>query len=141
MSANSARNSLPISIMTFSGQGYQVSHVSSTSLSTTSAVLVLISLISNHPVPGSIIVTAHNLIGFLFFCMSLYYLYGPIKSTHRVSHGTCSACFSGRFLYFFLFLLHNWQVWHLLHTSCTVSLRFYHVKCCLIVCSVLVSPG
>ena len=32
-------------------------------------------------------------------------------------------------------------MWYLLHTSCTVSRRFFQVKCCLIVCSVLVSPG
>ena len=56
----SPMNSMPLSNISWVGHGYRVSHVCSTTFATRSAVLVLISLISNHDVAGSIIVTHHS---------------------------------------------------------------------------------
>ena len=56
------------------------------------AVLLSICAISKQPVAGSIIVKHHNLSGF-FPCRGI--VYGPMRSTHRVSQGFVSACLGG----------------------------------------------
>ena len=82
-----------------SGTGESWRQVNSTKLATTVAASLLgISLISNHPVAGSIIVTHHR---FSVFFPGRFIVYGPIKSTHNFSHGSASASLIGRCPYFF----------------------------------------
>ena len=100
--ANSAINSEPLSKMTLVGHGYLHSQVCSTKLAMVSALLSLIVHSSNHPVAGSIIVRHQRIKFFLEFC---FIVYGPMRSTHRMSQGMASASFSGRCPYFFVCLL------------------------------------
>jgi hypothetical protein len=102
------------------------------------ASLFGISLISNHPVAGSIIVTHQST---RFFLPHLLIVYGPTKSTHNTSQGSASASFGGNNPYFLLDHFVFWHIWHFVHTSCTSFLSFGHHRYCLRVCSVLVSPG
>ena len=62
-------------------------------------------------------------------------------STHKVSHGSASASLGGNFPYLIDFLLVNWHSLNFLQAFSTSPLRFFQVKCCLIVASVLVEPG
>ena len=62
-----------------------------------SAILLVICAISNQPVAGSIIVRHHNLSGVYTFRGIVY---GPTRSTHRVSQGFVSAFLGGSFPYF-----------------------------------------
>ena len=101
------------------------------------AVLLGSCAISNQPVSGSIIVRHHNLSG--FFPQRI--VYGPMRSTHRVSHGFVSACLGGSFPYFWFVVFSLWQVGHFLHTSWTIVQRTLQSKCWRRVCSVRVSPG
>ena len=54
------------------------------------AILLGICTILNNPMAGLIIVRYHNLSGFLPFRGIVY---GPMRSTHRVSQGFVSACY------------------------------------------------
>ena len=101
-------------------------------------VLSFISTISNQPVAGSIIVRHHKVKAFLYFLLSVY---GPMRSTHRVSQGSASACFSDKNPYFFVYLFVIWHVEHVPHCFCTSFLRFLKVKCCQIDSSVWFIPG
>ena len=136
--ANSSMNSVPQSKVIIVGQGYLVNHVSSTELATIAASLLGISLISNHPVAGSIIVTHHKV---SVFFPGRFIVYGPIRLTHNFSHGSASASLIGRCPYFFFVRFVIWHVWHRPQTCATCCRKFRHVKCWRIVCSVLVSPG
>ena len=102
------------------------------------AVLLGICAISNQLVAGSIIVRHHNLSGFFTFWGIVY---GPIRSTHRVSQGFVSACLGGSLPYFWFFFFALWQVGHFLQTSWTVVRSPLQSKCWRRVCSVRVSPG
>ena len=107
---------------------------------TVSARLSGISAISIHPVAGSIIVAHHKSTSFLELgCLNLY---GPIRSTHSLSHGSASASLAGSWPYLELWV--RFVVWHVTHleqTLRTVVVNPRHQKCCLMVISVLVSPG
>ena len=120
--ANSAINSLPRSDITCVGQGYQVNHACSTILAMVSALLFGISLISNHPVAGSIIAIHHNVKGLelLFFMV-----YGPIRLTQSFSHGSAFASLGSKCPYFFFCHFAIWQVGHFEQTSCTCRLRCF----------------
>ena len=102
------------------------------------AVLLGIFAISNQPVAGSIIVRHHNLGGFYPFWGIVY---GPMRSTHRVSQEFVSACLGGSLPYFWFVVFDLWHVGHFLHTSWTVVWRPFQSKCWRRVCSVRVYPG
>ena len=130
MSWTSAMNSRLRSIITSSGHGYLSSQVRCSKLLISSACLFGTSTISNQPVAGSIIVRQCSVISvlgrmtlpFLFFVSGLPNLYGPMRSIHRVFHGTTFGSFGGRCPSLRRRFLDTWQSWHLLHTSTTVFL-------------------
>ena len=83
-------NSVPWSHTSLVGHGYLVNHAISTRLAILIAVLSFsMDAISNHPVAGSIIVTAYSFNGFSLPRVGI--VYGPTRSTHSISHGSLFA--------------------------------------------------
>ena len=76
--------------------------------------------ISNQPVAGSIILRHHSLSGFLTFRGIVY---GPIRSTHIMSHGLVSSCFCSSFPYLWLVVLDLFHVGNFLHTLWNILWR------------------
>jgi hypothetical protein len=77
---------------------------------TSAAVLLGIYCISNQPVTGSIMVIDTMVLNLFFF--AAYLLYGPIKSTHSVSHGLDSASLAGSLP---CLMVVSFAFWHVLH--------------------------
>ena len=98
-------NSVPLSKMTFLGRGYLASHV----VLNNWLILALdfsfsgSSVISNQPVAGSMNVIAINVRSLPVLSVTVY---GPIKSTHTVSHGVVVVFLGGNFPYFLFFFLY-----------------------------------
>ena len=97
VSRTSAANSLPLSMTTSVGHGYRVNQVNSSRLAISSAAFMSTWVISNHPVAGSIMVRQWSCVS----CLPFPILYGPMRSMHKVCHGTTSgAGLGGSFPYF-----------------------------------------
>ena len=104
----SALNSLPRSKMTSEGHGQCDNHACSGTLVMLSVAFVDVSLISNQPVVGSIIVKAQSVNGSFFLFLQLI-LHGPIRSTHEASQGAISASLGGMCPCFFW---DHFVTWH-----------------------------
>ena len=78
------------------GHGYLDNHVCSILFAITSADLVLIVVMSNQLVAGSIMINACKVSVWLFGCLKDY---GPMRSTQINSHGLTLTYLSGRCLY------------------------------------------
>ena len=85
------------------GRGHRVNHVLLNAFMTVFAFLSAISVTSNHPVTGSIIVNARS----VCVAVGVGTTYGPIKSTFTQDHGSSSASFGGKCPYFFRCFLNN----------------------------------
>ena len=70
------------------GHGYLVINIFSTLLTIISAHFVLIDIMSNHMIAGSIIVNAHNYTVWFLGCLNVW---GTIKLMHSTSHGVALA--------------------------------------------------
>jgi hypothetical protein len=94
----------------YCGHGYQLSHTLSKTFATYSVVLSLISEISNHPVAGSIIVSALSTNMCMLFVFSLN---EPIELMLTRFHGTLAfMSFGGKCPFFLRNFLHSWQLQH-----------------------------
>ena len=101
-------NSYPWSYMISIGLGYLDSHVVSTKFVIYIALLSSYCVISNHPVTGSILVTAFIFI--FYFCPFLCMVWRPIISTQSLFRGISSASLAGNLPYFIFYCHIRWQV-------------------------------
>ena len=90
------------------GLVYIVKHVVSTKFAIDIAFLLSHCVISDHPVTGSIIVTAFRF-KFYFFTFIIM-TQGPIISTHSLFHVISSASLDGNLPYFIFDCFVRWQV-------------------------------
>ena len=97
-------NSVPWSRIILLGHGYLDNHVHSILFAMTLADLVLITVMWNQPVAGSIMVKACNVSFWLLGCLNEY---GPMRSTKSVSRGLTLASLARRCLYLTFCLLVN----------------------------------
>ena len=106
-------NSWPVNYLSWSymisiGIGYLDSHVISTKWVISIAVLLLYCVTSNHPVTGSIMVTAFI---FVFsFCLFLFIKWDLIRSTNSLFHGIFSGYLTGNLPYYIFDRFVCWQV-------------------------------
>ena len=98
-----AINSVPLSSIICVGRGYFVSQVGSNLLAMMSAHLVLIDVMSNQPVVGSIIVKDHR----VNFVSLFDILYGPVKSIHSVPQDVVLAFLVSNLPYLTVLVLFN----------------------------------
>ena len=131
-------NSPPWSYLISTGHGYRTSRVVYTKFSITIAFLSLYSVISNHPVTGSIILEVFKIKGSLPF---LSILYRSMRSTYILFQGIYSDSLSGNWPFVLLTVFVRWHTTHYVTSFWTVFLMSFHNTCCKIIASFLSHPG
>ena len=121
----------------YCSRGYLFSHSLLKASITVCTVALPIGTASNQPVIGSIMVRALRCLGPL----GVLTVQGPTRSTSTLHQGVESIVFGGKCPYFLQIFLLSWHCLHVEQYCCTVARRPGHVNNCLIVASVLVSPG
>ena len=121
------------------GLGYLDSHVVSTKFVIYIALLSSYCVISNHPVTGSILVTAFIFI--FYFCLFLCMAWGPIISTQSLFRGISSASLAGNLPYFIFDNFVNWRVSQFLTYFQTESIMMCQYKIWKIIASFISITG
>ena len=119
--------------------GYLVNHIVSTKFSIDIAPLFSYCVISNHPVTGSIMVTAFR--SKFYFFPYLLMTYGPTIYTHCLFHDIYSASLAGNLPYFIFDNFVNWRVSQFLTYFQTESIMMCQYKIWKIIASFISITG